>query len=174
MYLFSSIWIALVCFIAFKIVAKYFATNSIHWLKSLWYCFGFSFIINLLMLSNSEFMVLLYIAASPLLLGVLAQRHFNIMGANSNETLKYLLSNYFRLLGTLLLFLLISFLAFIFILSSFSFLVIYFMEINVAMAQQTYTLVLKSLLFFGFAFVLSFCIVFYIFFNDALHRLKIM
>ncbi len=163
MYFLSSAWLGVCCFLSFYLLKKYFLATHLVWYKSIFICLLFALGINLLMLSNSPLMVLLYIFISPVVLFLMAHFHFKIFNDSVSQIFKYSIANYGRLLGILLLFLLVSFLAFLFLVSSFSFMVIQFMEINVSMSDATYTLTLQFLLFFGFVFVLSFCIFFYIF-----------
>ncbi len=163
MYLFSSVWIAMCCFVSILICKQYFKVparkNYETFLSSLFFALG----INLLLFSNHGLAVLAFILLSPLLLSVLLKYNFhNLSPEGGTSIFRGFFSGYRRMFGVLCMLMLITFFGFVFILSPVSYFLIMLMEMNIEMSDTTYTILLQSLMLFLFMMVVSFSLVFYI------------
>lgn len=162
MYLLSSAWMAGIAFFTLRLVARQSEKINFNQGRGLMCSVIFSFSINTLMLADQGLTVLIYILASPLFLVVMASAAYRINDINIFTNLRqYMTSGYSRMSGVLFLFLMILFFGLIFVISPFSYVSLWFMEMNVELPDATYNLVLQCIMLFAFISLLTFCMVFY-------------
>jgi hypothetical protein len=176
MYLLSSAWIVAILYFSLDIAAKHVKHLKLDKRKAIIHSTVFSLLINLLMLQDSGWLVLIYILVSPVAIVLLANAAFGINGKNVLSSVgEYLRSGYARMTGVLFLFLLITFFGLIFIISPLSYISIWLMEMNVELSDKTYTLVLQFFMMFAFIVLMTFTMVFYatqcIFLSFSIHEI---
>jgi uncharacterized membrane protein SpoIIM required for sporulation len=163
MYALSSAWISALAYFALTLISGILPSVPFRKTRALLCAVIFSLLINLLMLSDSVWMACFYIVISPLMLVLLANAVFNINGKNPVSSIRdYFSSGFSRMNGLWLLLVLITFFGLIFIISPFSYLAIWLMEMNVELSEETYTITLQMLMLLAFILLMSFVIVFYI------------
>ncbi len=162
MYAFSSLWLALACFASISVCKQYFKSPSRSTLLTFVSCLIMSFVLNLLLLSNEPFVVLVFILISPIFISVLLKYNFTRLQSVDTTIFSHLFAGYGKMFGILCMMMLITFFGFVFILSPASYFLIMVMDLNVKLSDEMYTMVLQSMLIFCFMLVVTFSMVFYI------------
>jgi uncharacterized membrane protein SpoIIM required for sporulation len=163
MYFLSSLWIAAILYFGLYLAGKQLTNITFQKLRAILYSVAFSLVMNLLMMGDSVLAVLLFILVSPLSIVVLSNSVFKINQKDILTSLfQYVKSGFARMSGVMLLFLIISFFGLILIISPFSYIAIWLMEMNVEMSANTYTLTLQLVMMFAFIALMTFSILFYV------------
>jgi uncharacterized membrane protein SpoIIM required for sporulation len=163
MYCLSSLWMALIAFFSLKLVGNQMGNVILKPVKIIFMSLLFSFALNLVMLVDNGWMVVLYIFVSPLAIVLLSNAAFGINGKDIFSSIsEYMASGLSRMTGVLFMFLMITFFGMIFIISPMSYVAIWVMEMNVELSDKTYNLVLQCIMMFAFIGLMTFSMVFYI------------
>ncbi len=162
MYILSSAWMAGIAYFSLRLVRKQMGIMDGKRSRTILYTVVFSFAINLLMLLDNGWFVVLYICISPLAIVLLSNAEFGINHKNLfTSTREYLSSGFSRMSGVLFLFMMITFFGLIFIISPMSYISLWVMEMNVELSDKAYTLTLQFIMMFAFVALMTFSIIFY-------------
>ncbi|MES2616498.1 MAG: stage II sporulation protein M [Bacteroidota bacterium] len=176
MYLFSSLWIGICCSFGLFICIKHFHKNKLKWGRIILSSLLFSYVLNLLMFIDHPLAVLAYVIAAPLFIVPLIKYNSITYDIEESALFNNIFSGFWRMIGIIGLELLITFMGFIFILSPFTYFIIAMMEMNIELNDNTYTMVLQSIMMFAFMFIVTICLIFFIikmyFLSHTLHEIR--
>ncbi len=164
MWLISSFWQIGAAFISIQIIIKSKLIKHQETFKPLRFLMALIpsiMVINTLLFFNSGFMTLLFLILYPICISTAYSYCLNLYKqANYISIFGLIFRNGFRKLsGILVMNLITSFCAFIFILSPFIFFFYYLININFQLSEVTFTLLTQTVLMFTFLFITILCFI---------------
>lgn len=163
MYLLSTLWLTSLLVLGMHTFHKNIPINNFSLRKTIIISFLFVAIPGLLLFTEIGLLHFIYIMLTPLIIVLCITVCFQLNSRNILSKFVQILGNGIgRMSGVLFLFLVSGFIGMLFVVSPFSYLAVWAMEMNIELSETTYKLVLQSIMIFAFIIVSSYAVLFYI------------
>lgn len=162
-YLLSSLWFTSLLVLGMLTFHKNIPIKDFSLPKTIIISFLFVAIPGLLLFTDIGLLHFLYVIITPLIIVLCITVCFQLNPRNILSKFVQIIGNGIgRMSGVLFLFLVSGFIGMLFVVSPFSYLAVWAMEMNVELSDTTYQLVLQSVMIFAFIIVSSYAVLFYI------------
>lgn len=163
MYFLSTLWFTSLLVIGMHTFHKNIPIINFSLRKTSIISFLFIAIPGLLLFTDIGLLHFIYIMLTPLIIVLCITVCFQLNSRNIlNKFVQILGNGIGRMSGVLFLFLVSGFIGMLFVVSPFSYLAVWAMEMNIELSETTYKLVLQSIMIFAFIIVSSYAVLFYI------------